>query len=122
MRVPGIMLALLIILTGYTLSFADDIQPKGLKAVAGNNVVYLSWFKPDKKVQGYWVYRAIQDGEYQKINTILLKKNFYKDTAVVNGQLYWYTVTAVDVEENENAQSENISVTPYIRKGSISGY
>ncbi len=122
MRVPGIMLALLIILTGYTLSFADDTQPKGLKAVAGNNVVYLSWSKPDKAVQGYWVYRAIPDGEYQKISTILLNKNFYKDTAVANGQLYWYTVTAVDVEDNENAQSENVSATPYIRKGSISGY
>ncbi len=121
MRITAITLCILILL-GSSSVYAGNIQPKGLKAVAGNNVVYLSWSKADKKVKGYWVYRAIPDGEYQKISTILLNKNFYKDTAVANGQLYWYTVTAVDVEDNENAQSENVSATPYIRKGSISGY
>jgi fibronectin type 3 domain-containing protein len=82
----------------------------------------LSWSKPNKKVKGYWVYRAAYDGEYEKINTVLLKKNFFKDTKVVNGQLYWYAVSYVDKNGNESLLSDVVSITPNIHKTPLSGY
>ncbi len=110
------------ILSGHFFVYADDSQPRGLTAVAGNNVVYLNWSKPKAEIKGYWVYRALPDGEYQKINTALVTENFYKDETVVNKQQYWYTVTAIDTKGNESLQSEDVSATPDASATPMSGY
>lgn len=121
MRITVITLCILILL-GSSSIYAKNIQPKGLKAVAGDGVVYLSWSKPEKEVIGYWVYRALPDGDYQRINSNTLTETFYEDTGVVNGQFYWYTVTAVDTEGNESSQSEDVGATPNFRSSPLSGY
>ena len=102
--------------------WAEDTQPKGLKAVAGDRVVYLHWSSPQRGADGYWVYRALPDGDYERLTLHPLQKPFYEDRDVVNGQFYWYTLTAIDLKGNEGAPSKEIWAKPTPHHGSLIGY
>ena len=83
--------------------WSADMGPSSLRAAASNGVVYLHWSPPDKATEGCWVYRALPGGDFQRVSTSLIKEPFYKDQDVVNGQYYWYIITAVDKQGNEGA-------------------
>jgi len=116
------IITILIILCHGSILWADDIQPRDLGAVAGDGVVYLHWSSSKKEVAGYWVYRALPNGNYQKVNLHPLKKPFYEDRNVVNGQFYWYTLTVIDHEGNEGPASKTIAVTPHLHGRPLIGY
>ncbi len=109
------------IVLSLSVSWADDTGPRGLRAVVADGVVYLHW-SPQKGVEGYWVYRAFPGGNYQRMNQSPLKQAFYGDRNVVNGQFYWYVVTAIDQKGNESAQSKEIAAKPTPQHGPLIGY
>lgn len=102
--------------------WADETQPRGFRAVPGDGVVYLHWSSPKKESQGYWVYRASPGGDYQRLNQQPLKQPFYEDRNVVNGQFYWYVMTAINQEGKEGASSKEVAAKPTPHHGPLKGY
>ncbi len=101
---------------------ADDTRPREFEAVAGDRVVYLYWSAPKSQVKGYWVYRAFPGGNYQRVNPIPVERVSYEDRNVVNGQFYWYMLTAINPEGNEGNPTKTIGVIPGPRTKPSSGY
>jgi hypothetical protein len=58
---------------------------------------------------GYNVYRSDGNGPAVKLNSELVKSPAYRDSAVVSGKTYTYSVSAVDVRGNESQRSEETS-------------
>jgi hypothetical protein len=58
---------------------------------------------------GYNVYRSKRNDAYEKVNEALVKSPSYRDSAVVSGKTYAYTVSAVDVRGNESQRSDPAS-------------
>ena len=113
---------LLITLCYFTILWADDTKPREFEAVAGDRVVYLYWSPPKSQAKGYWLYKAFPKGNYQRLNTVPVERPFYEDRNVVNGQFYWYMLTALDPQGNEGSPSKTIGVTPNPRAKPSSGY
>ena len=122
MKTIGTIFVMFILFVMHSDSGAEGGGINGLKAVAGDSAVYLSWSKSGKNTNGYLVYRAMSKGNYQRINPTVVMRNFYKDSHVVNGQTYWYKVSAFDNAENEDLLSEEINATPAYTNKSLSGY
>jgi hypothetical protein len=85
--------------------------PAGVQAVfsgPGQQVfIDLIWAPvSDMDLAGYNVYRHEDGGVPVKLNADLVKSPAYRDTKVSSGKNYFYSVAAVDVRENESAQSE----------------
>jgi hypothetical protein len=100
--------------------FANDTfppaVPSGLQAVSSGPgqppFVDLIW-APDTEPDfaGYNVYGHEQGAQPVKLNPELIKTPSYRDTGVVAGHTYFYSVSAVDIRGNESAHSEQVSET-----------
>ena len=95
--------------------FADDVfppaVPSGLQAVFSGPgqkpFIDLVWAPvPDIDLGGYNVYRAEDGTAPIKLNPEPLKTPAYRDSNVVAGKQYVYSVSSVDVRGNESARSE----------------
>lgn len=75
-------------------------------------VTDLSWsINLETDFAGYRVYRSEQEGERgQPITTDLLPTPAFRDSSVVPGHRYWYTVTALDRAGNESVPSSTVAV------------
>jgi hypothetical protein len=116
------IIVLLMILYPYSSPKADETQPSSLRAMGGNAVVYLHWSAPAEDVEGYWVYRALPGGDFQRINVDPVKKGFYQDTDLVNGQYYWYLITAIDKDGHESLPTRSVWTSPSPHAGPLAGY
>ena len=98
--------------------FADDVFPPAVPAEL--QAVYsgpgqkafidLVWAPvADVDLAGYNVYRHEEGSTAVKVNAELVKTPSYRDTAVVSGKHYFYSVSAMDVRGNESAPSEEAS-------------
>jgi hypothetical protein len=76
---------------------------------------------PQENVVGYNVYRSqTPGGPYTQLNTggpYTHEALMYSDLSVVNGQTYYYVVTAVDAYNNESDYSAEVSGTPDVNSG-----
>ena len=95
--------------------FAHDVfppaVPTGLQAVfsgAGQApFIDLVWAPvTDADLAGYNVYRHEEGAQAVKINSELVKTPAFRDSNVVAGKKYFYSVSAVDLRGNESARSE----------------
>jgi hypothetical protein len=90
--------------------------PTGLQAAYSGEgqkpFIDLVW-APDTNADlaGYNVFRSEGNAVAVKINTELVKSPSYRDTAVVSGKIYIYSVSAVDVRGNESQRSEPANET-----------
>lgn len=98
--------------------FADDVfppaVPSGLQAVFSGPgqqpFIDLVWAPvSDVDLAGYNIYRHEEGSALTKLNTEPVKSPAYRDTNVVSGKRYIYSVSAVDVRGNESARSEDTS-------------
>lgn len=90
--------------------------PTGLQAVASGvgqkPFVDLIWAPvTNADLAGYNIYRREGNGATAKLNSELVKSPAYRDSAVVVGTTYVYSVSAVDTRGNESAHSEEASET-----------
>jgi len=90
--------------------------PSGLEAVYSGEgqkpFIDLVWAPvTSADLAGYNVYRSEANGPAAKLNAELVKSPSYRDSAVVPGRTYVYSVSAVDVRGNESAGSEEASET-----------
>lgn len=79
--------------------FTVPHAPTGLKGIEGNALVTLNWTEPSINggisVSGYNLYRSTSsDGNYTLIASP--QRETFTDTNLVNGQSYWYKVSAVN--------------------------
>jgi hypothetical protein len=88
--------------------------PTGLQAVFSGpgqkpfiDLIWAPDAEPD--LAGYNVYRHEQDGQPVKANSDVVKAPTFRDTEVVAGHQYFYSVSAVDVRGNESPRSEEAS-------------
>jgi hypothetical protein len=104
-------------LASVSASFSSDASNSPTSAtLTGTGVaasvysVNLSWIastSPD--VVGYNVYRRTgTTGSYTQINTLLNTAIVYTDSAVVDGQTYYYETTAVNSSNEESARSSAV--------------
>ena len=88
--------------------------PAGLQAVYSGEgqkpFIDLIWAPvTSADLGGYNVYRSEANGTAIKLNSELVKPPSYRDTAVIAGKTYVYSVSAVDVRGIESAKSEEAS-------------
>ena len=74
----------------------------------------LSW-TPNKEVDllGYNIYRRQDpDAEWEKINPTVVEETYYRDTTVKVGEVYYYSLTAVDktTPPNESPKTPPLQV------------
>jgi hypothetical protein len=81
-------------------------------ASPGTLLVDLSWaINLETDMAGYRVYRSERGDERgQLLTPDLLPTSAYRDSSVLSGRRYWYTVTAVDRAGNESAPSTTLLV------------
>jgi hypothetical protein len=75
-----------------------------------NDVVDLSWRSTSGNITGYNVYRSLNGSSWSKINIGLVGSTIYDDDTVVNGNTYYYAVTAVNLEGAESGKSGSVKV------------
>jgi hypothetical protein len=87
-----------------------------LNAVGGVGYVDLTWSAPASDggapVTGYNVYRSQTSGTYGPVPLATATIRSYEDSAVTNGQKYYYTIKAVNAA-GEGANSSETSATPH---------
>ena len=65
----------------------------------------------DADLAGYNIYRHEGESQPAKINAALVKTSAFRDTNILPGKTYFYTVSAVDLRGNESAHSEEANET-----------
>lgn len=99
---------------GQPVTSAPPSAPQNLTATAGNGQVTLSWSAPASDggaaVTSYNIYRGAVSGSETLLATVGNVLG-YTNTAVTNGQTYFYTVTAVN-SAGESGASNEVSATP----------
>jgi fibronectin type 3 domain-containing protein len=90
--------------------------PTGLQAVFSQSPqqssIDLTWNpNSDSDLAGYNVYRRTDNTQPVKLNTDLVKTPAFRDTGVQPGSRYFYSVSAVDLRNNESARSPEASET-----------
>ena len=97
-----------------TLKTTPPDKPKFVRLVGRNAAVLLSWEKSaDPDLAGYRVYRSLTPlSGYQEIARTEVTE--FRDEKLVNGQTYYYQVSAVDLAGNESdrAAGTGIPVAP----------
>jgi hypothetical protein len=79
--------------------------PSGLVAVAGPASIELSWDpNRDPDLAGYFVWRAAEDGPFERISGLLGAPSF-SDARVERGRRYRYAISAADRLGNESRRS-----------------
>ena len=98
--------------------FAHDVfppaVPSGLQAVFSGPgqepFIDLIWAPvTDADLAGYNVYRHEEGAAAMKLNAAPEATPGFRDTEVVPGKIYFYSVSAVDQRGNESARSEETS-------------
>ena len=76
--------------------------PRGLRSVTGDGEILLTWYdntEPD--LAGYRIYRSTTPGgSYYLIGETNL--DYFLDFGLINGQTYYYAISAFDVNSNES--------------------
>lgn len=90
--------------------------PSGLQAVFSQvgqkSFIDLTWIpNSDSDLAGYNVYRHEENTQSVKINTELVKTPAFRDIAVQPGSKYLYSVSAVDLRNNESGKSPEATET-----------
>ncbi len=85
--------------------------PSGMQAVfsgeSNRPFIDLIWnINQESDLQGYNVYRHESGGPPARINSVAIKTPSYRDFDVSTGKTYFYSVSAVDLQGNESARSE----------------
>jgi Tol biopolymer transport system component len=83
-----------------------------VSSAPGGNLLNLSWSASDGAA-GYNIYRGqMPGGPYAKLNTTIHTETAYHDTPLINGTMYFYVVSALDIIGNESAYSSEAVGSP----------
>ncbi len=84
-------------------------RPRGVRTITRDGAVEIYWHaneEPD--LAGYYVYRnTAPSGYFRRIG--ITSDTFYIDHDVVNGETYFYAVSAFDIHGNESPMSDELA-------------
>ncbi|MEM7133768.1 MAG: hypothetical protein AAF702_46160, partial [Chloroflexota bacterium] len=84
----------------------DEIPsaPTGLLLIDFGSSIELEWNNnPEDDIAGYYIYRWDNENQVTVLlNSTLQTENRYVDSSVEEGNIYYYTITAVDTNHNES--------------------
>jgi len=85
--------------------------PSSITILGGPNSLEVTWERsPDTDLKGYYVYRSVGNGPFQRIGD-LQTTPAYSDHDIKPGVLYRYAVSAVDLKNNESERSPVAEMT-----------
>jgi len=87
---------------------AVGIVLTGSGGQASTHSVALNWDPSTSEVVGYYVYRGLPDGTYEKVNASPVTLTEYSDANIQAGQTYTYVVTAIDADSVESEYSDPV--------------
>jgi hypothetical protein len=91
-------------------TFAPSV-PSGMTALAGPNSIEVSWQRsPESDLKGYFIYRSVDNGPFEKIGDLLTVPTF-SDRNVQHGKTYRYQVSATDQKNNTSERSTPAEVS-----------
>jgi|GEM_PF-5685577 len=97
-------------------SAGDTVAPEaptGLVAVPGTNEVGLSWTASEESdLGGYTIYQSDDQGDTWNELADVGSSTSYTVIGLVNGQAYWFAVSAYDLSGNESDHSDHVEATP----------
>lgn len=100
----------------YTSLVTSPFEPLNLQATPGDGEVALSWSAPTfdggSPITNYNIYRGTTPGTITFLEMIGNELT-YTDTSVINDQIYYYQVSAVNLV-GEGPKSNQVSTTPVI--------
>jgi len=89
--------------------------PHDLIITPGDRQVLLNWSYPLEdgggSITGYRIYRGVSGDALEVLGEVSFTKMEYLDTGVINGESYFYSVSASNME-GEGTLTEPVSVTP----------
>ncbi|MBI4547714.1 MAG: fibronectin type III domain-containing protein [Ignavibacteriae bacterium] len=85
--------------------------PRGLRTINYQRSIGLQWdANHEFDIAGYNIYRRSSlDTTFSKLNTSLIAETTYVDTAVWGDRIYYYKITAIDIDGNESRFSFEVS-------------
>ena len=88
---------------------APPDAPTGLATATGDNFIEISWDQNrESDIAGYNVFvSSSYTGRYELIGST--KRPYFMDKGAVNGNIYYYAVTAFDFEGNESPLSKDVA-------------
>ncbi len=102
--------------SGLARTILPPAAPTGLIGVFQKEGIALRWdAHPEPHIAGFDLYRRAEDeGEFKKINTLLLTERYFLDTAVDHKKTYYYRLKAIDSspDKRESEFSRETAVTP----------
>ena len=108
-------ITILVYLTGcdvnepeYVIDTTPPVPPTGIKVYVGDNRIDLTWFdNREADLAGYNIYFSYSyNGTYENIGSS--PYNYFIDEEAVNGNKYYYAVTAYDYNGNESDLSKDV--------------
>ena len=104
-----------------TLKTTPPDKPAFLKTVGRNNLILLQWGKAtDPDLAGYRLYRSRTPlSGYQEIAKMEITE--YRDQGLVNGEKYYYQVSAMDLAGNESEKMQGMGLPVAPGPTSVSG-
>ncbi|MBU0713667.1 VCBS repeat-containing protein, partial [bacterium] len=99
----------------FTINYTPPSAPQNLTAFPGNQQITLRWdanTEPD--LAKYRIYRNTSSPATTLIDSVVgtPPDTVYIDAGLVNGQIYYYRITAVDNAGNESEFSDEVFATP----------
>jgi hypothetical protein len=90
--------------------YADLQRPQNLKASTGSGYVDLKWdLSTEPELIGYNIYYGKNSGEYTRRKTID-KANRYRIDGLMNGEAYYFAITAYDSLNRESDYSDEVGI------------
>lgn len=102
----------MIFIYGCVTDNTPPVVPVGLTSITGDGCVYLYWYPNQESDLAYYsIYRSeVPDGFYAEIG--ISTNAIFVDQDVINGETYYYCVSAYDEDGNESGLSEVVYDTP----------
>lgn len=94
--------------------FEAPAAPRGVYSVTGDGEVIVRWYpNGESDLYKYGVWRSRNNQDFELLDEVSDRTTRYVDRDVINGETYYYAVTAIDFEGNESELSpETVSDTP----------
>lgn len=90
--------------------FANLVRPQNLKADTGPGYVDLKWDLSDEaELIGYNIYYGKTSGQYTRLRTVG-KINRYRIDGLINGEAYYFAITAYDQLNRESDYSDEVGI------------
>jgi fibronectin type 3 domain-containing protein len=100
----------------YARPLTNPTVPQFVNATRGNGQILLNWTAPTSNgglyIANYSIYRGLTSGSETLLITLENNETSYLDTVLLNGQTYYYKISATNLGGKESFNSSEVSAIP----------